>query len=66
MFLRNYGEWRSHVNRFYRNHPYQNWRMRRHFEHGGPRREGPGRRGPEHGDGGPGFMHGHHGPFFGH
>ena len=57
MFLRHYGVWRSHVNRFYRNHPYQNWRMRRHFEHGGPRREGPRRRGP-------GFMHRDHGPFF--
>lgn len=63
MFLRSYREWRFHAIRFYRNHPYQNWRMRRHFEHEGPRREGPGRRGPERE--GPGFRHGH-GPFFRH
>ncbi len=36
MFLGNYGTWRSHVNNYYNNHPYQNWRMRRPFEQGGP------------------------------
>ncbi len=45
MFLRNYGEWRSHVNSFYRNHPYQNWRMRRPFRQGGQGYRGQGQRG---------------------
>ncbi len=41
MFLENYGTWRSHVNNYYNNRPYQNWRMRRPFEHGGPAFRGP-------------------------
>jgi hypothetical protein len=46
MFLENYGTWRSHVNNYYNNRPYQNWRMRRPFEHGGPAFRGQGPRGP--------------------
>jgi hypothetical protein len=36
MYLKNYNTWHQHEGRFYNNHPYQNWRMRKAFGEGGP------------------------------
>ncbi|MHB1697161.1 MAG: hypothetical protein ACYCSQ_03530 [bacterium] len=46
MYLRNYNVWREHEGRFYNNHPYQNWRMRRPFGNGRPAYRGQVQKGP--------------------
>ncbi|MHB8231393.1 MAG: hypothetical protein ACYDDB_00640 [bacterium] len=51
MYLRNYNVWHEHEGRFYNNHPYRNWRMRKPFGRGdhGNNRNGHGGYGRGHG-----------------
>jgi len=65
MYLRNYNVWHEHEGNFYRNHPYQNWRMRRPFGVGGPAfRPAPGGPAFRPAPGGPAFRPAPGGPAF--